>query len=56
MNGTEVITEGKDIEECRIMLRDALSEMMLAYQEQNMEIPPGNCLTEQIPVEVYDVC
>lgn len=53
---TEVITEGKDIEECRIMLRDALSEMMLAYQEQNMEIPPGNCLTEQIPVEVYDVC
>jgi len=39
----EVITEGEDIEECRVMLKDALSEMILAYQEQNMEIPPGNC-------------
>jgi len=27
----EVVTEGKDIEECRLMLRDALREMILAY-------------------------
>jgi len=29
----EVLTEGKDLEECRAMLRDALQEMMLAYKE-----------------------
>jgi len=26
----EVVTEGKDIEDCRVMLRDALNEMVLA--------------------------
>ena len=26
-------TEGKDIDECRAMLRDALNEMVLAYQQ-----------------------
>ena len=26
----EVVTEGRDIEECRMMLRDALKEMLLA--------------------------
>ena len=25
----EVVTEGKDIEDCRVMLRDALNEMVL---------------------------
>jgi len=51
----EVITEGKDIEECRKMLRDALKEMILAYQEQHKEIPLGNCLIEQVPVEIGNV-
>ncbi len=51
----EVVTEGKDIEECRIMLRDALNEMILAYQQQAKEVPLGNCLIEQIPVEVSNV-
>ncbi len=51
----EVVTEGKDLEECRMMLRDALKEMVLAYHQQTKEIPPGNCLIEQIPVEVVDV-
>jgi predicted RNase H-like HicB family nuclease len=51
----EVVTEGKDLEECRAMLRDALQEMILAYQEQGNEIPPGNCLIEQVPVEVDSV-
>jgi len=37
----EVITEGEDIEKCRNMLRDALNEMILAYQQQDKEIPPG---------------
>jgi len=50
----EVVTEGKDLEDCRAMLRDALNEMILAYKEQKKEIPPGNALIEQPPVEISD--
>ena len=38
----EVITEGKNLEECRLMLQDALHEMILAYGEQNRELPPSH--------------
>ena len=51
----EVITEGKDIEECRQMLRDALHEMVLAYKQQRKAIPSGDSLIEQIPIEVESV-
>ena len=51
----EVVTEGKDIEECRMMLRDALNEMLLAYKQQSKEIPIGGALIEQVPIEVQDV-
>ena len=51
----EVITEGKDIEDCRTMVRDALIEMILAYKEQEKEIPLGSCLIEQVPVDVENV-
>ncbi|KYH33363.1 MULTISPECIES: type II toxin-antitoxin system HicB family antitoxin [Neomoorella] len=47
----EVITEGKTLEECREMLKDALREMILAYRQQKKEIPPGGALLEQVPVE-----
>jgi predicted RNase H-like HicB family nuclease len=47
----EVITEGKTIEECREMLRDALREMVLAYNQRGQEIPPGGDLLEQVLVE-----
>ncbi|OGO32410.1 MAG: hypothetical protein A2Z29_02365 [Chloroflexi bacterium RBG_16_56_11] len=47
----EVITEGKDIEECREMLRDALKEMIKAYKQQGKEIPAGGDLLEQVLVE-----
>jgi predicted RNase H-like HicB family nuclease len=47
----EVITEGKTIEECREMLRDALQEMMEAYRQQGKEIPLGGDLLEQVLVE-----
>jgi predicted RNase H-like HicB family nuclease len=47
----EVITEGKTLEECREMLKDALKEMLLAYKQQGKEIPIGDGLLEQIPVE-----
>ena len=51
----EVVTEGKDLEECRVMLRDALHEMVLAYQQLGKEIPLGNALIEQIPVDINHV-
>ena len=51
----EVVTEGKDLEDCRRMLRDALNEMILAYRELGKEIPAGNALIEQIPAEVDHV-
>ena len=51
----EVVTEGKDLEDCRSMLRDALNEMILAYKELGKEIPLGNALIEQLPVEVEHV-
>ena len=51
----EVVTEGKDLEDCRSMLRDALNEMVLAYNELGKEIPLGNALIEQLPVEVGHV-
>ena len=52
---SEVVTEGKDIEICREMLKDALKEMILAYQQQEKEIPVGNCLIEQVPMEISSV-
>ena len=51
----EVVTEGKGLEDCRSMLHDALNEMVLAYNELGKEIPLGNALIEQLPVEVGHV-
>jgi predicted RNase H-like HicB family nuclease len=51
----EVVTEGKDLEDCRSMLRDALNEMILAYNELGKEMPLGNALIEQLPVKVDHV-
>jgi len=48
----EVITEGKSLDDCRHLLQDALQEMILAYRQQNKEIPVGGGLIEQIPVEL----
>jgi len=47
----EVVTEAKTIEECREMLRDALREMILAYKQQEKEIPLGGDLLEQMLIE-----
>jgi predicted RNase H-like HicB family nuclease len=44
----EVVTEGKIIDECREMLRDALKEMILAYKQVGREIPLGGDLLEQV--------
>jgi len=51
----EVVTEGKDLEDCRAMLRDALNEVVLAYRQLGKEIPLGNALIEQLPIEVQGV-
>jgi predicted RNase H-like HicB family nuclease len=48
----EVVTEGRDLPECRELLQDALREMILAYRQLDKEIPLGGALLEQIPVEV----
>lgn len=48
----EVITEGKTIEECREMLKDALKEMISAYKQQNKELPVGGALLEQLSIEI----
>ena len=48
----EVITEGKDLDDCRESLQDALQEMMAAYRQQEKEIPAGGALIEQLPVEI----
>ena len=47
----EVITEGKNIDECREMLKDALGEMILTYKQMGKEIPVGGGLLEQVLVE-----
>jgi len=33
----EVVTEGKTLEECREMLKDALHEMILAYRQAGLK-------------------
>jgi predicted RNase H-like HicB family nuclease len=44
----EVISEGKDLEECRIMLKDAFAELSLAYKEVGKELTSSECLFESL--------
>lgn len=48
----EVVTEGRELDDTRYSLRDALNEMLLAYKELNKEIPIGSALFETLPVVV----
>ncbi|MCU0598803.1 MAG: type II toxin-antitoxin system HicB family antitoxin [Desulfobacterales bacterium] len=50
-----VITEGKNIEDYRAMLRDAQEDVIAACHQLGLKTPLGNALIEQIPVEVDDV-
>lgn len=53
----EVITEGKNLEECRLMLKDALNEMMLAYRELDRPIPVADSvIVEELSAEEGHVC
>jgi predicted RNase H-like HicB family nuclease len=51
----EVVTEGKNIEECRDMLKGALHQMVLAYNDLGKPIPQGSVLYEQLAVGLGDV-
>ena len=35
----EVVTEGESFEDCRVSLKDALNEMILAYKQLDKELP-----------------
>ena len=47
----EVVTEGRSIEECRLMLEDATREMIAVYKEDGLPIPQGHTLFETITIE-----
>lgn len=51
----EVVTEGKTFEDCRLSLKDALHEMMLAYRQMGKELPPGADLFEPVTIETDSV-
>jgi len=51
----EVVTEGKTLDECRTMLRDALNEMIGAYREMGRAVPSETDLLEPLAVEGNDV-
>ena len=52
MEWPEVVTEGKDLEDCRESLKDALNEMVLAHRELGKEIPAEHALFEPVTVEL----
>jgi predicted RNase H-like HicB family nuclease len=47
----EVVTEGETLEECNLMLKDALKEMIEAYKQLGREIPYTQTIFEQIAVD-----
>jgi predicted RNase H-like HicB family nuclease len=47
----EVVTEGRDLEDCRASLKDALEQMILAYREMGKEPPAEQVLFEPLAVE-----
>ena len=48
----EVVTEGVTLEECRELLKDALQQMVAAYQQEGRELPLGGGLFEQVAIEM----
>ncbi|MBQ7220084.1 MAG: type II toxin-antitoxin system HicB family antitoxin [Synergistaceae bacterium] len=45
-----VITDGKDLEECEEMLKDAAREMALAYLEDGRKIPHEELIVKPIDI------
>lgn len=49
-----VITSGKDLDECEYMLKDAAREMALAYCEDGQEIPQEELAVKPIDIPLED--
>ena len=49
---TNVLTSGKDLEECEEMLKDAAHEMALAYYEDGQEIPNEELIVKPIDIHL----
>jgi len=47
----EVITEGKSIDDCRIMLKDALEEMIHAHRDLELNLPINKVTFEEFTLE-----
>ena len=47
---TNVLTSGKDIDECEEMLKDAAHEMALAYYEDGQKIPQEELIVKPIDI------
>lgn len=47
----EVVTEGKDLEDCRASLRDALEQMIIVQRELGETIPRAQALFEPMTIE-----
>ncbi len=52
----EVITEGKSIEECRLMLKDALEQMIFTHNQLGYSLPLKEVYFEQMNMDVEYVC
>lgn len=48
----EVVTEGSTIDDCRIMLKDALQEMILAHKQLGYSLPIKNVYFEQLNLDM----
>ncbi len=44
----EVVTEGKNLDDCRASLKDALEQMLITYKELGKEIPLRSNFIESI--------
>ena len=49
-----VITSGKDLEECEYMLKDAAQGMALCYRDDGMEIPNVELFVKPISIPLDD--
>jgi predicted RNase H-like HicB family nuclease len=47
----EIVTEGETLEDCRLMLKDALEEMLKAAEQIGMEPPVSGVLFETISMD-----
>ncbi len=47
----QVVTEGDSLEDCRLQLKDAIRQMILAHKQLGIEIPKNKVVFEKISLE-----